>query len=178
MLPSSSRLDAARWELQHSQVAGAQSHGISLPLWSSSNGLHMSPALKVLPCKPVFQASHAAGRRWKGQRSCTGMESCQSQPVYKLCSTCRMPDASPREPASDGEQTAQLSQDPPSDSAAGQAPISEIREADPETAPGSSVSSWPRSIANADGRPSLFSAFPAAGEPRRVVRPSVSTNML
>ena len=84
------------------------------------------------------------------------------------CSTCRMPDASPREPEHDGGQTPQPSQGTPGESAAGQAPGSGHMEADPETAPRGSASSWPRSIANADGRPSLFSAFPCgrAAAPR------------
>ena len=51
-------------------------------------------------------------------------------------------------------------------------------DAEPETAPRGSVSSWPRSIANADGRPSLFSAFLSAGQQPRAVRLSVSADMI
>lgn len=84
-----------------------------------------------------------------------------------------MAEASPREPAHDSGQTAQPNQAPSEQAAAGQAPSSEPTDAEPETAPAASVSSWPRSIANADGRPSLFSAFPAAGQTGRAVRLSL-----
>ena len=99
------------------------------------------------------------------------------QVCLKQSSLCRIPEASPREPTRDG-QTAQDSQGAADQAAAEQAPNDQAIHSEPETASRGSVSSWPRSIANADGRPSLFSAFPSAGQPGRSVRLSPSTDIL
>ena len=82
------------------------------------------------------------------------------------------------EPTHNAGQTAQVSRDAIQQAAAGQALSNQPTDAEPETAPRGSVSSWPRSIANADGRPSLFSAFPSAGQQGRTVRPPMSSSVI
>lgn len=62
-----------------------------------------------------------------------------------------------------------LNRDIPSEPERAESP--NLQRTEPETVPHGSVSSWPRSVANADARPSLFAAFPAAGQPRQAVRP-------
>ncbi|CAL5219904.1 g1831 [Coccomyxa viridis] len=104
-------------------------------------------------------------------RSVTDKEIHRRPPLSNIFPTAapspRIPEASPREPTHDDRQTAQVSQDATEQAAAGQAPSRQPMDAEPETAPRGSVSSWPRSIANADGRPSLFSAFLSAGQQPR-----------
>ena len=83
-------------------------------------------------------------------------------------SACRAPEASPGESAQDAAEAARPSQGTPERPNVGQGATAEAGGVEPETLARESVASWPRSRTDAEGRPSLFAAFPAAGQPRQV----------